>query len=340
MSNPELHVPELNRPELSVVVPVYNEAGNVGEFLGRIIPILEANVASYEIIFSADPCTDGTEDIVVEYRRNNPAVKLLRFSRRFGQPTATLAGIEWASGAAVVVMDVDLQDPPELLIEMLAKWRDGYDVVYAQRRKRTGETLIKRTIAKVGYAFINRFADVPIPRDTGDFRLLDRRVVDELNRFKETHGFLRGLVALVGFEQAAVEFDRPARHAGKGNYNRFTGSLRIGFNGLVAFSNALLNLATLVGFVAAGLAFLTGFSYFVLKLAGVDFPVGNPTIVTLVLLIGGIQLICIGILGQYIGRIYEEVKERPRYIVARSAGWPGRDREPRTAARTEPIVNG
>jgi dolichol-phosphate mannosyltransferase len=215
---------------------------------------------------------------------------------------------------------------------MIVKWRDGYDVVYAQRRKRTGETLIKRTIARVGYTVINRFADVPIPRDTGDFRLLDRRVVDELNRFKETHGFLRGLVALVGFEQAAVEFDRPARHAGKGNYNRFFGSLRIGLNGIVAFSNALLNFSTVIGFASAVLAFITGLSYAILKFTGVAFPVGNPTIVTIVLLLGGIQLICIGILGQYVGRIYEEVKQRPRYIISQSAGFA--DLDAATAPRT------
>ena len=311
------------------MVPAYNEAGNIDEFLHRLVPILEANVEIYEIIFAVDPCTDGTEDIILDRRAQNPSIKLLRFSRRFGQPTATLAGIEQSSGDAVVVIDVDLQDPPELLVEMLAKWRDGYDVVYAQRRNRAGETLIKRTIAKVGYAVINQSADVPIPRDTGDFRLLDRRVVDELNRFKETHGFLRGLVALVGFEQTAVEFDRPARHSGDGNYNRFTGSLRIGFNGLVAFSSALLNLSTVVGFVSAALAFVTGFAYVALKLGGVDFPVGNPTIVALVLLLGGLQLICIGILGQYVGRIYEEVKQRPRYIVSRSAGFDGARRAQR-----------
>jgi dolichol-phosphate mannosyltransferase len=327
-------------PELSVVVPAYNEAGNIDEFLRRIIPILEENVASYEIIFAVDPCTDGTEQIILDRRELNPAIKLLRFSRRFGQPTATLAGIDQSSGDAVVVMDVDLQDPPELLVEMLAKWRDGYDVVYAQRRKRTGETLVKRVVAKVGYAVINRSADVPIPRDTGDFRLLDRRVVDELKRFNETHGFLRGLVALVGFEQIAVEFDRPARHAGDGNYNRFVGSLKIGFNGLVAFSSALLNLSTVVGFVAAALAFMTGISYVALKVSGVDFPVGNPTIVSLILLIGGIQLICIGILGQYVGRIYEEVKQRPRYIVSQAAGFGDLDVSSRQRGRTDRSVRG
>jgi glycosyltransferase involved in cell wall biosynthesis len=330
----------MSNPELSVVVPAYNEAGNIDEFLRRIVPILDENVGSYEIIFSVDPCTDGTEQMILDRRAVNPSIKLLRFSRRFGQPTATLAGIECSTGDAVVVMDVDLQDPPELLVEMLEKWRDGYDVVYAQRRKRTGETLIKRTIAKVGYAVINKSADVAIPRDTGDFRLLDRRVVDELNRFKETHGFLRGLVALVGFEQVAVEFDRPARHAGSGNYNRFVGSLRIGFNGLVAFSSALLNLSTVVGFVSAALAFITAISYAALKVGGVDFPVGNPTIVSLVLLLGGIQLICMGILGQYVGRIYEEVKQRPRYIVSQSAGFPDLDDASSRRGRTERPVHG
>jgi dolichol-phosphate mannosyltransferase len=313
------------QPELSVVVPVYNEAGNIDEFLRRLVPLLDANVRDYEIIFSADPCSDGTEDLIRSRRDDNPAIKLLRFSRRFGQPTATLAGIEQASGDAVVVMDCDLQDPPELLVEMLAKWRDGYDVVYAQRRSRKGETLMKRSVAKVGYAMINRFADVPIPKDTGDFRLLDRRVVDELGKFKETHGFLRGLVALVGFEQTAVEFERPARHSGKGNYNRWLGSLRIGFNGLVAFSSALLNLSTVLGFFAAALAFVSGVAYIIATLAGVGFPVGNPTVVTLVLLLGGFQLICLGILGQYVGRIYEEVKQRPRYIVSESVGFPALD---------------
>jgi glycosyltransferase involved in cell wall biosynthesis len=327
-------------PEISVVVPVFNEEGNVGEFLGRLVPLLEANASSYEIIFSADPSTDRTEELVLAAREANPAVKLLRFSRRFGQPTATLAGIDYAAGDAVIVMDCDLQDPPELIVDMLAKWRDGYDVIYAKRRTRAGETLVKRSIAKAGYAIINRFADVPIPRDTGDFRLLDRRVVDELARFKETHGFLRGLVALVGFEQAAVEFDRPPRHAGKGNYNRFVGSLRIGFNGLVAFSSALLNLSTVLGFTAALLAFLASAAYAIMTLAGVPFPVGNPTIVILILGIGGLQLICIGILGQYVVRIYEEVKHRPRYILSLSAGFPGVDEVVDERGRLQSVPRG
>jgi dolichol-phosphate mannosyltransferase len=309
-----------SKPELSVVVPVYNEAGNIPAFLEAILPILRAETTSYEIIFCVDPSTDETEDLILKARDGDPSIKLVVFSRRFGQPVASLAGIEIAAGKAVLVMDVDLQDPPGLIPEMLERWRDGSAVVLAQRQSRTGETLVKRAVANLGYRLINRISDVEIPHDTGDFRLMDRRVVDHLLRFRETHGFLRGLVALVGFEQSVVQFERPSRHAGKGNYNRFFGSLKIGINGLVGFSTALLSLSTIVGFLAATAAFLTAFAYAGFKFAGTEFPVGNPTIVILVLLIGGSQLICIGIMGQYVGRIYEEVKHRPRFIVDRAAG--------------------
>ena len=306
--------------ELSVVVPVYNESDNIPEFLARMVPVLEASVDSYEIVFSMDPGTDDSEQLVVDAAAANPAVKMLVFSRRFGQPTATLAGLEHSSGRAAVVIDVDLQDPPDLIPEMPERWRAGFDVVYAQRGNRDGETLVKKVVAKLGYGFLNRFSDVEIPRDTGDFRLIDRRVIDQLERFPEAHGFLRGLVALIGYDQTSVAYDRAARHSGRGNYNRFLGSLRIGFNGVVAFSNALLNLSTILGFLAAGASFVTGLVYLGLKLSGADFPLGNPTIVILILLLGGFQLICLGVLGQYIGRIYDEAKRRPRYIVDRAVG--------------------
>ena len=308
-------------PELSIVVPIYNEAGNIPAFLTRILPILRAETRAYEVIFCADPGTDDSEQLVMRARDEDESIKLVVFSRRFGQPAATLAGIEFASGAAVLVMDVDLQDPPELIPAMLERWRDGAAVVLAQRTSRAGETLVKRTVANLGYRLINRISDVDIPSDTGDFRLMDRRVVDQLLRFREAHGFLRGLVALVGFEQATVEFERPARYSGKGNYNRFFGSLKIGLNGIIGFSTALLSLSTILGFAAAIGAFVMAIAYMIVKLAGREFPVGNPTIVVLVLLVGGIQLICLGIIGQYIGRIYEEVKHRPRFVVDRAAGF-------------------
>jgi len=306
--------------ELSVIVPVFNEEKNILAYLKRTVPVLAQTVGSYEILFVVDPSSDDTSRIIEEESRSNPSVKMLELSRRFGQPMATVAGLDYAVGKAVVVMDVDLQDPPEVIPELVDRWRSGFKVVLAQRRRREGETVAKRVIAKLGYAFINRFSDVPIPRDTGDFRLLDRRVVDELKRFPEGNGFLRGLVALVGFNQTSVFFDRPRRFAGKGSYNRFTGSLRIGLNGVFGFSNALLNLATVLGMISAFLAVLGGVAYLGLKLVGFPFPVGNPTIVFLILAVGGAQLICLGIIGQYVGRIYQESLRRPRYIVARSVG--------------------
>ncbi len=308
-------------PELSIVVPIYNEAGNIPAFLARLLPILRAETRSYEVIFCADPCTDASEQLVLDARADDDAIKLVVFSRRFGQPAATLAGIELSSGAAVLVMDVDLQDPPELIPEMLERWRAGAAVVMAQRTSREGETMVKRVVSALGYRLINRISDVDIPADTGDFRLMDRRVIGQLLRFTETHGFLRGLVALVGFEQAIVEFERPPRYAGKGNYNRFVGSLKIGLNGVIGFSTALLSLSTLLGFIAAAAAFVMAIAYGVAQVAGNTFPVGNPTIVMLILLIGGFQLICFGIMGQYVGRIYEEVKRRPRFVVDRAAGF-------------------
>lgn len=306
---------------LSLVVPVYREEKNVPEFLRRVRPILGAITEDYEVIFALDPSPDRTEEVILAARAEDPRVKLLRFSRRFGQPMATLAGLQYSAGEAVVVMDVDLQDPPELLGEMVAKWRAGYDVVLPQRRQRTGEPWVKRLVAATGYKVINKIADVRIPPNTGDFRLMSRRVVAEVTRLKETHGFLRGMVAVVGFKQALIPFDRPARFAGETNYNRFLGSLRIGFNGIFCFSTYALTLSTWLGFLVSGGAFLLMGIYLFYKL--MDWPIawGNPTLVILISFLGGIQLISIGILGEYIGRIYEEVRARPKFIVERAEGF-------------------
>lgn len=306
---------------LSVVVPVYKEEKNIPEFLRRIRPILGAITEDYEIIFSLDPSPDRTEDVILEHRATDARIKLLKFSRRFGQPMATLAGLEYSSGDAVVAMDVDLQDPPELLHEMVAKWREGYDVVLPQRRQRTGEPWIKKVVAATGYKVINKIADVKIPPNTGDFRLMARRVVAEVVRLKESHGFLRGMVAVVGFKQAIIPFDRPARFAGETNYNRFLGSLRIGFNGIFCFSTYALSLSTLLGFVVSGFSFLLMAVYLFYKITGREISWGNPTQVILISFLGGVQLISIGILGEYIGRIYEEVRARPKFIVDRAEGF-------------------
>jgi len=306
---------------LSIIVPVYKEEKNIPEFLRRLQPILASITGDYEIIFSLDPSPDRTEEVILEHRTRDERIKLLKFSRRFGQPMAVLAGLQYSRGAAVIVMDVDLQDPPELVADMVAKWREGYEVVLPQRRHRTGEPWLKTLVSHVGYRVINRIADVSIPPNTGDFRLMSRRVVGEVVRLRETHGFLRGMVAVVGFRQCLIPFDRPPRHAGETNYNRFLGSLRIGFNGIFCFSTYALQLSTILGFIIAGCSFLLTAIYLFYKLMGWTILWGNPTTIILISFLGGIQLISVGILGEYIGRIYEEVRGRPKFIVDRTEGF-------------------
>jgi dolichol-phosphate mannosyltransferase len=311
------------RQLISVVVPVYNEEANIPRFLERTLKVLKGSGMRYELIFSMDPSTDRSEALVRAAIARDKGVRLMVFSRRFGQPAATLAGLHAAQGDAVVVIDVDLQDPPELIPDMVARWRAGADVVYAQRRSRKGETLVKRVVSALGYQFINATSEVEIPRNTGDYRLMSRRVVDALKGLKEKHGFLRGLVAFVGYRQESLLFDRHERAAGAGNYNRYLGSLKIGFNGLVGFSNFLLNATLAAGLLIAALSFLGAVFIALARLAfGIVYPMGIPTLIILSLFMGGVQLVSVGILGQYIGRIYEEVKERPITLVDRTVNLP------------------
>jgi dolichol-phosphate mannosyltransferase len=311
----------MNRPELSIVVPAFNEEANVERVYERLSTVLEELGLRWELIFSVDPSTDRTEDLILALRKRDPRVKLLRFSRRFGQPMATLAGLEASSGDAIVVIDCDLQDPPELIPELVKRWREGYDVVYAQRRTREGETLVKRMVAALGYRLIGRIAEVEIPKNTGDFRLMSRRVVDHVVALKESHGFLRGLVGLVGFRQTSVPYDRDPRAGGEGKYNRFFGSIVIGLNGVVGFSRYPLRLISILGIVFSALAFVLTMVYVAMKLSGFAFPVGNPTIVIIVSFFSGIQLLSLGVMGEYVGRIYDEVRERPKYIVESRHGF-------------------
>ncbi len=311
----------MSAPFLSIVVPVFKEEHNVPEFLRRTREVLAAISEDYEVVFAMDPSPDRTEEVILEARSEDPRIKLLKFSRRFGQPMATLAGLRYSKGQAVIVTDVDMQDPPELISQMVAKWREGFDVVIPQRRSRTGEPWIKTLVARTGYWIIQHVTNVNIPPNTGDFRLMSARVVAEINALKESHGFLRGMVASVGFNQCTIPFDRPARFSGETNYNRFLGSLKIGFNGIFCFSTHALTLSTALGFSVAFLSLLLGVVYFAMKLGGFDFPIGNPTIVILILFLGGVQLISVGVLGEYVGRIYEEVRQRPKYIVEQSFGF-------------------
>jgi polyisoprenyl-phosphate glycosyltransferase len=308
-------------PVLSVVIPAYNEEENVDRTYERLKSVLDGLGDAWELIFSVDPSIDRTEELILALRDRDPRVKMLRFSRRFGQPMAVLAGMEVSSGEAVVVIDCDLQDPPELIPELVQRWREGFDVVYAQRRTREGETMPKRLVAAFGYRLIGRISDVEIPPNTGEFRLMSRRVVDHVTALNETHGFLRGLVGLVGFKQTGVLYDRKRRAAGTSKYNKFLGSLVIGLNGIVGFSLYPLHIISLLGVCFSGLAFLLAGAYLVMKLAGVHFPVGNPTIVIVVTLFSGIQLLSLGVMGQYVGRIYDEVRRRPKYIIESRHGF-------------------
>ena len=301
--------------QISLIVPVYKEEANIRPFLARVEAVFAQLDKTYEIIFTLDPCPDRTEEVILEEINRNQNIKLMVFSRRFGQPAATMAGILACTGETCVVIDVDLQDQPELIGQMYAKLSEGYEVVYAKRRSRQGETLVKRVISHIGYTLINKFSDVQIPRNTGDFRIMTRRVIEELRQLNETHGFLRGLVAYVGFKQAFIEYDRDQRYAGVGNYNRLTGSLKIGLNGLISFSSKPLFMMSIGGFILAGLSFLLGAWYVVQKLVGIDLTPGLSTTVLLVSFFAGLQLLGLGLIGEYVGRIYDEVKRRPMYIV-------------------------
>ena len=313
----------MNKDEitLSLVVPVYKEEANIQPFLRRTESVMAIIGVSYEIIFALDPSLDRTEEVILEEINRNQNIKLMVFSRRFGQPAATMAGIFSCTGKTCVVIDVDLQDQPELIEQMYAKLSEGYEVVYAKRRSRKGETLFKQVISYLGYSLINKLSDVQIPRNTGDFRIMTRRVIEELRLLNETHGFLRGLVAYVGFKQAFIEYDRDERYAGVGNYNRFTGSLKIGLNGLISFSSKPLFVMSIVGFIVAGFSFLLGAFYVFQKLIGIDLTPGLSTTVLLVSFFAGVQLLGLGLIGEYVGRIYDEVKRRPLYIVDRQVNF-------------------
>ena len=328
-ANPATSRPSEATVAISVVVPVYREEANIQPFLDRLEPVLE-RIGEYEVIFCLDPSPDRTEDVIREAGRRNPRIKLLVMSRRFGQPAATIAGLMNCSGNAAVTIDVDLQDPPELIADFYQRFLDGFDVVSAKRRTREGETALKIFVSWLGYKVMNKIADVPIERDAGDYKLISRRVIEELRSLGESHGFLRGLVSIVGYRQTLVEYDRAARYAGRGNYNRFLGSLKIGFNGIFAFSTVPLSLTLWVGLLVASASVLVVFYILISKLVfQQDYPLGVPTLIVLVAFLGGVQLVGMGILGEYLGRVYDEVRQRPKFIIDHAFNLEPRDRRGR-----------
>ena len=302
-------------PDLSVIIPVYNEEASLNEFHFRLLASLNLVTNNFEIIYCLDPSIDKSEMILIEFCNSNSNVKLIKFSRRFGQPAATIAGLSVSLGDRVVVIDADLQDPPEVITDLFNKMNEGFDVVYATRLNRKGETFLKRFVSIAGYKIINNLTDIKIPKNTGDFRIMNRRVVNEILKLREHHGFLRGLVAFVGFNQSAIEYDRDKRFAGKGNYNRYMGSLKIGLNGLIGFSAKPLNYMSAIGAFVSLCSFVVGIWYLVQNLLGFSITPGLSTTVILISFYAGIQLLSLGILGEYVSRIYDEVKQRPMFII-------------------------
>ena len=303
----------IERPVISVVAPVYNEEETLPHFYARMIGVLEEVGEAFELILINDGSRDGSVRVMRELHERDARVRVLDFSRNFGHQVAISAGLDYARGAAVVIIDSDLQDPPELIPELVAHWRDGAEVVYAQRARREGETRFKLLTAAIFYRLIARITAVQIPRDTGDFRLLDRRVVDALVQMREHHRFMRGLSAWVGFRQDAVLYERAERFAGTTKYP-LRAMIRFSLDAITGFSYMPLQLATSFGFILAGLSLVAIVVAAILRLS-TGAIVGQASTLILVLLLGGIQLIFLGIIGEYLGRIYDEVRARPLYIV-------------------------
>lgn len=299
---------------LSIIIPIYNEEKCICALWERL-RLLEQRMEEYsfEFIMVNDGSSDRSLSLLKEIAGHHRNVKLISFSRNFGHQIAISAGIEHAQGEAVVVMDADLQDPPELVFEMVSKYQEGHDIVYAVRRERRGETFAKKKSAEWFYRTVNRLSSIPIPRNTGDFRLMSRRAVDSLNSMKEKDRFVRGMISWIGFKQTGIEFDRDPRVAGETKYP-FRNMLKFAFDGILSFSNVPLRLATWFGFATSFFAVFYIFIVLIKKFMGYTLP-GYASIMVSILFLGGVQLITIGILGEYIGRIYNEAKARPLYII-------------------------
>ena len=298
----------------SIVVPIYNEKDNIPELYRRVSEVMKQTRKRWELVLVDDGSTDGSTDMILELAKKDKNVRPVIFARNFGHQIAITAGWDYARGDAVVIIDADLQDPPELILEMAEKWNEGYEVVYAVRAEREGESWFKLWTASLFYRIIFRITDVEIPLDTGDFRLMDRKVVDVLKSMRERHRFPRGMSAWVGFKQIGVKYKRAARTAGETKYP-FRKMFRLALNAITGFSYFPLQVATFIGFISAGIAAIAIPIVIYLRLTGSQAFFGQATTLIAVLFLGGVQLISLGILGEYIGRLYDEAKGRPLYIV-------------------------
>ncbi len=298
----------------SIIAPIYNEIENLPELYRRVKEVMNSSGEAWELILVDDGSTDGSTEKIRELAKKDKIVRPVIFARNFGHQVAITAGWDYARGDAIVIIDADLQDPPEVILELAKKWKEGYEVVYAVRGEREGESWFKKFTAAMFYRIIYSITDVKIPVDTGDFRLMDRKVVDVLKQMKERHRFPRGMSAWVGFRQIGVTYKRAARVAGVTKYP-FRKMLKLALNAITGFSYFPLQVATYFGFVSAGISILAIPMVVALRLAGSHFFEGQTTTLISVLFLGGVQLISLGILGEYIGRLYDEAKGRPLYIV-------------------------
>lgn len=309
------------KPTISLIAPVYNEEPVLHELYRRVKEVMDKTGESWELVLVNDGSRDRSGEIIAELHALDARVKGFSFSRNFGFQVAVTAGLDHASGEAVVLTDADLQDPPEVIPQMIAKWREGYDVVYGVRASREGETWFKRFTAAAFYRLIDRITGIDIPLDTGDFRLMDRRVVDAIRLMPERNRFLRGMVPWVGFRQTGVRYDRKARFAGESKFSSVRKMLPFALNAITGFSYFPLQLATYLGFAIAGLSVLAILTVILLRLfSPVEPLLGQATTLVVVLFLGGVQLISLGIIGEYLGRIYDEVKQRPLYLVKEKWG--------------------
>jgi dolichol-phosphate mannosyltransferase len=308
-------------PGISVVIPILNEEATLPTLYARLTNVLALLRLPYELVMVDDGSTDRTPELLRQLRADDPRVKYIRLARNFGHQAALTAGLAHARGQAVVVMDGDLQDPPEVIPGLIERWQEGYEVVYAIRRHRK-EPPTQRLAYALFYRLLSRVASLHIPLDAGDFCLMDRRVVDQLNALPERNRFLRGLRSWIGFRQTGVEYERQARYAGRTKYD-FWRLMRLAMDGLVSFSFLPLRIASSIGFLVSVVSMIVAFYYVVLRLSGSREPAGFAAIIVAVLFLGGVQLITIGIMGEYVGRIFDEVKNRPVYIVLEEEGFDG-----------------
>lgn len=304
-------------PEVSVIAPVYNEVQSLPELYRRVKTVLDGLGVSWELLLVDDGSHDGSGEYICELAKKDRHVRPLIFARNFGHQLAVTAGLDYCRGKAAIIIDADLQDPPEVMSDLIAKWKEGYEVVYAVRTEREGESWFKLVTASVFYRLIYRITDVKIPLDSGDFRLLDRKVINVLKQMRERHRFLRGMSVWVGFRQAGVSYRRAARFAGETKYP-FRKMFKFASDAITSFSYLPLQIATYVGFLSAGLSILAIPVVIILRQSGSQAFFGQATTLIAVLFLGGVQLISLGILGEYIGRLYDEAKGRPLYILRQS----------------------